>query len=401
MIALSIDGSIALEASHIARARVEPENLVTGVYSDARKVTIDWADGHRSEFHTVWLRDNCSCESCGDHSGGHRFFELNMLPQKLANNASVEDGLLKIQWIEDGHVTQFDTAWLRSHCYSSEERGRRRHRPVLWDAAFTSNLPSVSYAEALNSNTQLLRIYDAVKTYGICLLKNAPKTPEGTEKIASLLSFVRETHYGRVFEIISTPNPEVIANAPVPLRPHTDENFREPPPGIMIFHSIKASEDGGGKSVMTDGFKLAEDFKHRYPDEYQLLTTVPVPHRRFIKNVGLRAEAPVIGLDYFGNISEFRLNERTMGPIDLPHDLIEPVYRALSKMFSLSYNSRYHLSYLLKDGEALVFDNARVLHARTGFNGNRHVRLTHVGSDEFYSRWRRLRYELNGDINLI
>jgi len=90
-----------------------------------------------------------------------------------------------------------------------------------------------------------------------------------------------------------------------------------------------------------------------------------------------------------------------MGPIDLPHDLIEPVYCALSKMFSLSYNSRYHLSYLLKDGEALVFDNARVLHARTGFNGNRHVRLTHVGSDEFYSRWRRLRYELNGDINLI
>ena len=73
----------------------------------------------------------------------------------------------------------------------------------------------------------------------------------------------------------------------------------------------------------------------------------------------------------------------------------------LSGIFALSCDGKYHMSYLLKDGEALVFDNARVLHARTGFNGHRHVRLTHVGSDEFYSRWRQLRHELKGDINLI
>ena len=72
----------------------------------------------------------------------------------------------------------------------------------------------------------------------------------------------------------------------------------------------------------------------------------------------------------------------------------------------MRYSRRYRTlgsrrPYLLKDGEALVFDDALVLHARTGFNGNRHVRLAHVGSDEFYSRWRQLRHELNGDINLI
>ena len=48
-----------------------------------------------------------------------------------------------------------------------------------------------------------------------------------------------------------------------------------------------------------------------------------------------------------------------------------------------------------------VVDNARVLHARTAFNGNRHVRSTHVGRDEFYSRWRQLRSRYNGDINLL
>lgn len=390
-----------MKASHVARHRLEPENQIESIKSSEHEIQIAWLDGHRSTFHTLWLRDNCSCDKCGDHSGGHRFFELNMLPIRLENTVSHANGVLQLIWTEDGHVTQYDSAWLRCHCNSQIERNKRRIKPVLWDASMTGNLPVVCYPKATKDDAELLNLYDAVRTQGICLLKDVPVSPAGTEEIASLLSFVRETHYGRVFEIISTANPAVIANAPVPLRPHTDENFREPPPGIMIFHSIKASEDGGGKSVMTDGFKLAADFKKQYPEEFRLLTTVPVPHRRFIENVGLRAEAPMIKLDYFGEVCEFRLNERTMGPLDLPTDLIEPVYQALAKMFALSYDSQYHMHYLLKDGEALMFDNARVLHARTGFNGCRHVRLTHVGSDEFYSRWRQLRHKLKGDINLI
>ena len=390
-----------MQASHIARNRAEPGNIVTTVESNRRDVTISWQDGHKSVFHPIWLRDNCSCTDCGDHSGGHRFFELNMLPDDLANRVVCDDGMIKIEWLADGHLTTYDPSWLRSHCHSDQERRKRRPQPVLWDAALADNLPAVNYALAQEDRSELLKLFDAVRTYGICLLTNAPANPDATEEIAALLSFIRETHYGRVFEIVSTADPAVIANAPVPLRPHTDENFREPPPGIMIFHSIKASEDGGGESVMTDGFKLAADFKKYHPTEFELLTRVPVPHRRFIDQVGLRAEAPVIKLDYFGEICEFRMNERTMGPIDLPAELVEPVYRALEKLFQYSYDAKYHMHYLLKGGEALVFDNARVLHARTGFNGDRHVRLTHVGSDEFYSRWRQLRHELYGDINLV
>ena len=250
-----------MKASHILRESLESAGLVTEVMSDERRATITWHDGHQSVFHTIWLRDNCSCDSCGDHSGGHRFFELNMMPGDLANRISFDGNLIKIDWLKEAHSTVFDAAWLRSHCYSNQERARRRHKPVLWDAGLTECLPHVSYPAALEDQEHLLAIYDAVRTYGICLLEDVPKRPEETEEIAGLLSFVRETHYGRVFEIVSMANPAVIANIPVPLRPHTDENFREPPPGIMIFHSIKASEDGGGKSVMTDGFRLAADFK--------------------------------------------------------------------------------------------------------------------------------------------
>lgn len=388
-------------AAHIARHRPEEWNTIVEVGADARIVAVDWADGHRSEFHSIWLRDNCSCEECGDHSGGHRFWELNQAPDNLSVEAEMAGDLLRLIWKADGHVTHYDPAWLRAHCYSESARDKRRPLPQTWDASMTGDLPEVDYPSARREPVELLRLLDAVRRRGICLLRNAPADPAATEQIAGLIGHIRETHYGRVFEIVSTPEPKVIANAPVPLRPHTDENFREPPPGVMIFHSIRASEDGGGASVMTDGFKLAEDFRELDPEGFELLTRVPIPHRRFIDGVGLRAEAPVIGLDHFGQIREFRLNERTMGPIDLPSELIEPVYAALGKLLEMTYDPNYHLHHLLRDGEALVFDNARVLHARTGFNGNRHVRLTHVGSDEVYSRWRQLKSRLEGTINPI
>ena len=119
-----------MEASHIARKCTESVNLVTGVSSDEHSVTITWHDGHQSVFHTIWLRDNCSCDSCGDHSGGHRFFELNMMSDELSNHVSLNGNVVKIDWVKEGHTTVFDTAWLRGHCYSDQERISRRHKLV-------------------------------------------------------------------------------------------------------------------------------------------------------------------------------------------------------------------------------------------------------------------------------
>ncbi|MEM8861194.1 MAG: TauD/TfdA family dioxygenase [Chloroflexota bacterium] len=393
-----------MQPSHAFRKSTKPADLIESVNSDARTTTIEWQDGHKSLFHNIWLRDNCSCDTCGDHSGGARFFELRDIPKNVACDASVSDGLLKLEWVDDERcVTQYDPSWLRAHDYSSAEtRTERRHQPITWSAAeMQGNVPSIDYIKAQDDDAEKLRLYEAVRTYGICMVDNVPGKIEATEELAGMFGYVRETHYGRIFEIISTPNPTIIANAPVPLRPHTDENFREPPPGIMIFHTIQASEDRGGVSVMTDGFKIAEDLKVEDPAAYELLSNVPIPHRRFIEGVGLRAEHPVLTHDYFGQLSQFRLNERTMGPIDLPPELMEDTYAALTKILEMTYDPKYHMHHLLESGQALVFDNARVMHARTGFNGNRHVRLTHIGSDEFYSRWRQLRNKLHGDINLI
>ena len=156
-----------MEASHIPLNRAESSFQVSGVRSDPGKIIVDWQDGHQSTFHTIWLRDNCSCDQCGDHSGGHRFFELGMLPGSLANHAAFEDGMIRIHWREDHHVSTFDPAWLRSHCYSDEERSRRKRQPVLWDAGLSDALPSINYPALLRDEAALLGVFDYVKDYRI------------------------------------------------------------------------------------------------------------------------------------------------------------------------------------------------------------------------------------------
>ena len=140
-------------ASHIARQTYTPSQQIASVEKDGEIVKIKWNDDHESRFHLVWLRDNCSCDECGDHSGGHRFFELNMLPDTFANEVSLVDSLLQIKWLEDGHLTTFDPAWLRAHCMREEERVKRRHQPITWDATIAGNVPEIDYARALEDES--------------------------------------------------------------------------------------------------------------------------------------------------------------------------------------------------------------------------------------------------------
>ncbi len=66
--------------------------------------------------------------------------------------------------------------------------------------------------------------------------------------------------------------------------------------------------------------------------------------------------------------------------------LVEPVYHALKAMFKLVYAPQASLEYRLESGQTAILDNHRVLHDRTAFNGNRHIRQCHVDRDEFFSR---------------
>lgn len=372
--------------------RVEP---------NGRQLVVHWADGHLSDFHYVWLRYNCWCDDCGDTRPGLRQLQLPQIPLDISPNGVHldETGRLRLTWANDGHETILEPAWLREHCYSPRARAERRPQPILWDASIRDNLPTVEYAEAQANEAIHLQMLRHLRDYGFVLVRGVTPVPEETEKIVGMFGLIRETSYGRVFDLIAKPNATVSGNKANYLTPHTDEPFRYGPPGVIFFHCIESAAASGGASILVDGFKVADVLRQQVPDAFDLLTRIPQQfHRIHQDEVDFRSDGRTISVDVDGHIVGFRFNDRCTAPIDLPPDLIEPFFDASQKLASLVYDEQYHLTYQLRPGDLLAFDNHRVMHGRTAFDpslGRRHMRSCHVDRDGVFSQLRVLSRRLN------
>ena len=89
-------------------------------------------------------------------------------------------------------------------------------------------------------------------------------------------------------------------------------------------------------------------------------------------------------------ITGIRLNDRCMAPVDADPDNTELFYDALRPLMKMIYSAEETVTFKIKTGEMLIFNNHRLLHGRTGFDpsSDRHVRIVHVDLDEFHSRLR-------------
>jgi alpha-ketoglutarate-dependent taurine dioxygenase/DUF971 family protein len=386
-----------LNNASLSETPTEPGPSIEKVERQPRNIVVTWENGQRSLFHHIWLRDNCSCTECGDRSGGHRYLELGSIDPDISPDEVTIDtsGALHIRWNGNDHITRYTPTWLRSHCYSSKSKAERQHSPVLWDSSLNDKIPEWDYAQVVDDESTRLQMFQRIADYGFVIINDVPVNQNQIERLAAVFGFIRQTHYGRIFDLISTPQQRILAQTAHAIRPHNDELFRDPIPGLFMMHSLQASDCGGGASILVDGFKAADNLRTRNREMFDLLCEVPIPHRRFlvdeIDDVALAAKWPVIELNHQGELVAVHINERTMAPLDADENLIEPVYRALQEMLALIYAPEACVEYRLESGQAAVLDNHRVLHARKAFDGYRHIRQCHVDRDEFFSRLRALR----------
>lgn len=359
---------------------------ISSVETNVGVIRVAWADGHMSTYHHIWLRDNCACNKCGAHASGSRFQALLDIPDNVSPSAvRAEASALTITWANDGHESWFEAKWLREYCYSSVERARRHRKKVLWDGSL-SDLPTVNYQLARENAGERYKMFAHVFEYGFVLLKNVGTLPEETERLARTIGYIRDTHFGPVTDLKLRADLTYISNFPGHILPHSDETYRHIPTGINIFHCIQPSEDGGGVSMLVDGHTCAARLCAEDPNSFAMLTRLPIQHERLADSEMIRSHHPAFTLDWEGNVTEVRLNERTMSGLSLPEDLMEPAYRALRKAYRIAYDPANRVEHRLEAGEALLFDNLRVLHGRTSFAGKRLLRQSNVMRDEFYAR---------------
>ena len=356
---------------------------VESLQADGSRLRIDWADGHRSVFHAVWLRDNCPCPECR-HPSGQRLLDTRAIPDGIAvTDARSENGGIEAIFA-DGHRAHWEAGWLRDHCCCGEEPPpRARHR--LWGAELQSELPAFRFEEVAAGGAGLRAWLGAVDELGFGILTGAPTEPWTVTRVAELFGYVRETNYGRLFDVRSLVNPSNLAYTGLGLGAHTDNPYRDPTPTLQLLHCL-SSNAGGGENTLVDAFRVADDLP---PEQFELLASTPIGFRFADGQSELETERLVLELDVRGGLRAVHYNTRSAQPFRLPEELVEPYYAAYQAFGRMLDGPEYRIQFKLESGDLFIVDNLRVLHGRTPYApeaGERHLQGCYADRDGLRSR---------------
>jgi len=376
-------------------------NFNAEVSSDGRRVSLV-SGKHSATFNRFWLRD--VCPSLPSKQSGLRTFSVASLPADLAiraaavTNSSAGGSSLVIDWSDD-HRSTFVIEDLLTLADVGQGRRPALPPPHRFDA---THQPARFDFDALESGSVAHHdLLDGVVNDGMVLVEDLPDSDEATETLARLFGHIRDTDFGRVFNIVTEPEAWTLSQSSVGQDPHNDDPYRYTPSGITMLHCRRAA-DGGGESILVDGFKVADDIRRSDPEAFDLLATISIPYVRHRatavdqgEDVHMIAYAPVISVNTQGEEMGVRFHERSTGVFDLDPAVVDRYYLAFRAFAAGVRAAENQFVHKLVDGQAIVVDNQRVLHGRRGFGadveGRRHLRLCSIDRDQVHSRLRRLK----------
>lgn len=378
---------------------MEQYHIVT--YSAGEDIlTINWSDGHISTYYYIYLRDNCpSVENI--HENGQKITETADIDPliKPAVVTLLQENHINIIWEQDGHHSQFSARWLHNHCLSRQEIEKRESRnsllePVeLWDGTLNIGVPLADYHQVSTDEISLTVWLEYIRRYGFAVLNDVPVNNNAVCEVARLFGYVRETNYGRSFQERTVLRPGNLACSSRALSPRTENPYRNPTPTLQLLHCMQNSVQGGDV-IVVDGFKVASDFRKRYPELFELLSSIPVSFRFRDSGHWIERKTTIIGLGPEKEICAIRFNNRSIQPFEIEGHLIPQFYKAYQTFSRMLEDENYQVKFKMKPGDLFIADNERVLHGRTSFNskeGKRYLQGTYADRDGLLSKLRMLK----------
>ena len=348
--------------------------------------------GQRHRFHALWLRDNAQDAATRSPGNGQRLVTILDIPAdtRIAE-ASAKEGTLSLRFEPEGRVIDYDGGWLARHAYdgvAKQAPGWTGAGIERWDSPLHNQVPVESWKDVTADRRALGRWLAAVRRYGFAVMTDTPTEPGTLCKVAELFGYVRETNYGRWFEVRAEVNPNNLAYTNLGLQAHTDNPYRDPVPTLQILACLENSVEGGD-SIVVDGFKVVERLKAENPRGFELLSGNAA---RFAyegsAGVRLRSKRPMIELGPDGELIAVRFNNRSLAATtDVPYDDMADYYAAYRRFAELIEDPSMEVTFKLKPGELFIVDNTRVLHARKSFSGTgkRWLQGCYADKDGLYS----------------
>ena len=314
----------------------------------------------------LWLRDNCQCDEFRITETQEKQFLLHTVPIDISPDKVDMDGdMLLIKW-PDGHDSIIPTSKIL-------ECGASRYPDYkFWSKKFTPN--RFTWKDFLDDVSTSIEALKDLVSYGVIILKEAPKELNSLEMLSKRLGPIHETLFERIHNVSITGHVYNVAHTSKGLPPHNDFASYKSQPSIQALHMLE-NECEGGESIIVDGWRLLEDLRYDRPDFFKTLQDFDVPFREFDEENETFAEAPIIKCSNDGSIESFRYSNQLMQMIDPTKHGVKDFYMAYHELTTRIHNPKYRSTFRLNGGEVLIVASHRVLHAREPFtpNGKRHL----------------------------
>ena len=347
------------------------------IIDSGKVIILSRKDGSRLRYHATWLRDNANDPKTRDKNNGQRLISISDIPvNTYIKSASLDKKgkNITLNFLpKKKKQIRFSASWLEKNVYDKRQNNSKVWiHPDLktWSKASLKRIPIINYKYAKSDKKILVKWLKSLHRYGFAKITGCEKKSGTVIKIAKLFGYVRETNYGKWFDVKSKLNAINLAYTNLGLQAHTDNPYRNPVPTIQILHCLKSSTKGGDSKVV-DGFKAALRLKKENKNYFNLLSKYCSRFEfKGKKNVHLKSRFPMIELSPDNELIAVHFNNRSIAPItDVPYNDMSDYYKAYRKFSSIIDNPDMAITFKLIPGECFILDNTRVLHARTAYYG--------------------------------
>ena len=347
----------------------------TEILDQGNALKVIWGDGSAARFHAVWLRDNAPDPDTRSATNGQRLITVLDIPAGMRIESAAPSGQgVTVRFAPEDKTVTFQADWLRRHAYDATERresGWTSPEIERWDGGIGGRHAPAEHSACVADRKVLGQWLAQVRRHGFAVMRGVPRESGALCKVAELFGYVRETNYGRWFEVRAEVNPNNLAYTNLGLQAHTDNPYRDPVPTLQLLACLENTV-AGGESIVVDGFEAVEILKERNPDGFDLLSRHCARFDyRGSKGVRLSSRRPMIELSPDGELIAVRFNNRSLGTVtDVPYDDMAGWYAAYCEFAAIIEDPALAVSFKLEPGELFIVDNTRVLHARRAFSGS-------------------------------
>ena len=166
-------------------------------------------------FHAIWLRDNAADPQTRDSRNGQRLIAPGAIPSDIRIAcAAINNDTLMVDFAPEMRTIAFGLSWLARNVYDrSGIGGRGWTDPAIttWTGPRLGEVPAADLGVLETGGAALRDWLGHVRRYGVARVINGPAVPGAFFRVVDLFGHVRETNYGRHFDVRNQVNPVNLA----------------------------------------------------------------------------------------------------------------------------------------------------------------------------------------------